>query len=72
MQILRKSSSHLRQDVVHGLARLHVVLAEHAQQAYEAHLQERVADARHVVVRTVAGQDEVLEDAHQVGHELKV
>ena len=56
--------AHLGEYVVHGVAGVRVVLAEYAEQADDAHLQERIADAGHVVVRAVAGEYEVLEDAH--------
>ena len=38
---------------------------------HNTHLEEGVADARHVVLGRVAGHDQVLEDAHQVGHHLQ-
>lgn len=62
--------AHLSQNVVHLFTCLHIVLAKYAQQTQYSHLKKWITDATHVVIRTVAGQEQVLQDAHKVWHQL--
>ena len=62
--------NYLCKNVVHWLARFEVVFAQHPQQAYEADLQERITNARHVMIGTVSRQNKILQDPHQIGHQL--
>ena len=62
--------AHLSQDVVHLLTGLRVVLAKYAQQTQYSHLKKCVTDATHVVIGTVARQEQVLQDAHKIWHQL--
>jgi len=61
----------LGEDVVHGLARLDVALAEQPQEAQDLDLEERVRDAAHVVLGRVVGRDERLEVAHEERDRLR-
>lgn len=53
--------AHLRQDVVHRLARFYVTRPEQPQQPQDLDLEERVGDAAYVVFWRVAGGDEGFE-----------
>jgi hypothetical protein len=53
-------SSHLSENVVHGLGGAGIVLAQDPQQPEHFDLQEGVGDSRHIVLRRIARHDQVL------------
>lgn len=61
---------HLGQYIVHRLRGVRIVVAQNAQQSQYLHLQERIAHAADIVLRRIAAQDQILQDAHQVRHNL--
>ena len=57
----RNLTPHLGKDVVHGLGGAGIIPAEDAEQPEHLDLEEGIRDAGHVVLRGVAGHDQVLE-----------
>lgn len=62
---------HLSEDVVHRLRGVNVVSTQNPQQSQDLHLQKRIGHTGYVVLRRVAGEDEILQNSHEVWHYLK-
>mmetsp|Transcript_17545 Transcript_17545/g.45337 ORF Transcript_17545/g.45337 Transcript_17545/m.45337 type:complete len:312 (+) Transcript_17545:1356-2291(+) len=60
----------LGEYVIHLVGALGRARSEHAQQLEQRHLQERVGDAVDIVLGSVPGEHQVLQDAHERGHLL--
>ena len=58
------NTGYLGEDVVHGLWGAGIVPAEDAEEAEHLDLQEGVRDTRDVVLRRVAGHDQILGIIH--------